>query len=54
MSERSQHANKRVAKELIALKLRQQMESQQAHQKHAQHLQHALIERGNAIRSFKK
>ena len=54
MSERSQHANKRVAKELIALKLQQQMESQQAHQKHAQHLQHALIERGNAVRAFKK
>lgn len=54
MSERSQHANKRVAKELIALKLQQQMKSQQAHQRHAQHLQHALIERGNAVRAFKK
>jgi peptide chain release factor len=54
MSERSQHANKRLAKELIALKLQQQMESQQAHQKHAQHLQHTLIERGNAVKSFKR
>ena len=54
MSERSQHANKRLAKELIALKLQQQMESQQAHQKHAQHLQHTLIKRGNAVKSFKR
>ena len=52
MSERSQHANKRLAKELIALKLLQQLESQQANNKQVQHLQHALIERGNAVRSF--
>lgn len=54
MSERSQHANKRLAKELIALKLQQQLENQQANHKQAQHLQHALVERGNAVRSFKK
>lgn len=54
MSERSQHANKRLAKELIALKLQQQLENNQANQKQNQHLQHALIERGNAVRSFKK
>lgn len=53
MSERSQHANKRLAKELIALKLLQQLESQQANNKQAQHQQHALVERGNAIRCFK-
>ncbi|AXQ21761.1 peptide chain release factor H [Acinetobacter wuhouensis] len=53
MSERSQHANKRLAKELIALKLQQQLENQQANNKQVQHLQHALIERGNAIRYFK-
>lgn len=53
MSERSQHANKRLAKELIALKLQQQLESQQANNKQAQHQQHALVERGNAIRCFK-
>ena len=54
MSERSQHANKRLAKELIALKLQQQFENSQANQKQAQHQQHALVERGNAIRSFKR
>ena len=54
MSERSQHANKRLAKELIALKLQQQFENNHANRKQAQHLQHALIERGNAVRSFKK
>lgn len=54
MSERSQHANKRLAKELIALKLQQQLENNHANHKQAQHLQHALIERGNAVRSFKK
>ncbi|WP_228256791.1 peptide chain release factor H [Acinetobacter sp. WCHAc060033] len=53
MSERSQHANKRLAKELIALKLQQQLENQQANNKQAQHQQHALVERGNAIRCFK-
>jgi peptide chain release factor len=54
MSERSQHANKRLAKELIALKLQQQIESQQASHKQTQHLQHTLVERGNAVRHFKK
>ena len=54
MSERSQHANKRLAKELIALKLQQQLENSHAHHKQTQHLQHALIERGNAVKSFKK
>ncbi len=54
MSERSQHANKRLAKELIALKLQQQLENNQANQKQNQHLQHSLVERGNAVRSFKK
>ena len=54
MSERSQHANKRLAKELIALKLQQQLENSHANHKQTQHLQHALIERGNAVKSFKK
>lgn len=54
MSERSQHANKRLAKELIMLKLQQHSESTKENQKQAQHQQHALIERGNPIRSFKK
>lgn len=54
MSERSQHANKRLAKELIALKLQQLIESQQADHKQARHLQHALIERGNPVKAFKR
>lgn len=54
MSERSQHANKRLAKELIALKLQQHAENAKETQKQTQHLQHALVERGNAVRSFKK
>ncbi|MCX5466161.1 peptide chain release factor H [Acinetobacter nematophilus] len=54
MSERSQHANKRLAKELIALKLQQLIENQQADHKQAQHLQHALIERGNPVKAFKR
>lgn len=54
MSERSQHANKRLAKELIALKLQQLIENQQADHKQARHLQHALIERGNPVKAFKK
>ena len=54
MSERSQHANKRLAKELIALKLQQIQETQQHSQKQTQHQQHALVERGNSVKSFKK
>lgn len=54
MSERSQHANKRRARELIALKLEQQQQDALADQKHALHLEHAHIERGNPIRKFKK
>lgn len=53
MSERSQHANKRLAKELIALKLKQHLDVQHELQRNKQHQQHALIERGNAIRHFK-
>ena len=52
MSERSQHANKRLAKELIALKLQQIVEKNAVNQKQKQHKQHALITRGNAIKTF--
>ncbi len=54
MSERSQHANKRLAIQLIALKLQQHAEQQNQHLKQQQHQQHAHIERGNAVRHFKK
>ena len=54
MSERSQHANKRLAIELIAMKLQQQHEQQNENLRKQQHQQHAHIERGNAGRCFKK
>ncbi|TCM67769.1 peptide chain release factor [Acinetobacter calcoaceticus] len=53
MTERSQHANKRRARELIALKLLQLAENNQADQKTARHLEHAQVERGNPVRKFK-
>ena len=53
MSERSQHANKKIAKELLAMKIQQQLDAQHESQKNKQHQQHALIERGSAIRQFK-
>lgn len=53
MTERSQHANKRKACELIALKLQQHTEETQADQKLVRHIQHGQVERGNPIRRFK-
>lgn len=53
MSERSQHANKKIAKELLAMKIQQQLDTQHESQKNKQHQQHTLIERGSAIRQFK-
>jgi peptide chain release factor len=50
MTERSQHANKRLARELIALKLAQRQEQglqQSAHQRSQQHWQ---VERGSPVK----
>ena len=52
-TERSQHANKRIAKALIAYKLNQQLEFKQANERSERRLQHHSIERGNAIKVFK-
>ena len=52
-SERSQHANKRLAKALIERKITAQLESKQESEKSERRLQHHSIERGNAIRIFK-
>ena len=54
MTERSQHANKQRACELIALKLQQYADEAQADQKLARHIQHGQVERGNPIRRFKR
>lgn len=52
MSERSQHANKRLAKELIMLKLQQINENKRSSEKQKHHHQHALTLRGDASKVF--
>ncbi len=52
-SERSQHANKRLAITLIEHKLVAQSRGKQAAEKRERRLQHHSIERGNAVRVFK-
>lgn len=52
MTERSQHANKKLARELIAFKLQQRAQMQAADDKHSRHQQHWQLERGNPIRVF--
>lgn len=51
-SERSQHANKKLAKLLIAHRLHEQQEAQSAGQKAQRRLFHHQIERGNPQRCF--
>jgi len=52
-TERSQHANKRLAKVLIARKLLEKSQQKQEVEKSSRHKSHHSIERGNAIRVFK-
>lgn len=52
-SERSQHANKRLARVLIKHKLQAQKENKLASEKSRRRMQHHSIERGNAVRVFK-
>jgi len=52
-SERSQHANKRLAKVLIDRKLLEKSQQKQEAEKSSRHKSHHAIERGNAIRIFK-
>lgn len=52
-SERSQHANKRLARLLIAWRLEQQRQDDSAALKSERRLFHHQIERGNPLRAFK-
>ncbi|WP_444997396.1 peptide chain release factor H [Aliikangiella sp. IMCC44359] len=52
-SERSQHANKKLAKILIEYKLSELMKKNQQSINSARHKSHYDIERGNAVRVFK-
>jgi len=51
-SQRSQHANKKLAAQLLASKLAGLLEEAEATSRSARHLQHHSAERGNAVRSF--
>lgn len=52
-TERSQHANKKLALNLIAYKLREQQENADATQRFERRMFHHQIERGNPLRCFK-
>lgn len=52
-AERSQFANKKLARELIAIKLMELAEQKAAQRKQAAHTQHWNVERGNPTRVFK-
>lgn len=52
MTERSQHANKRRALELIQLKLNLMQQQAHAQNKQQRHLSHMQLERGNPVQSF--
>lgn len=51
-TERSQHANKRLARALIALKLEQASDAASAQARARQHEQHSHVERGNPVRVY--
>ncbi|MDC9595599.1 peptide chain release factor H [Xenorhabdus anantnagensis] len=51
-SERSQHANRRLARLLLGHRLRQLQNMQQAQLKAERRLFHHQVERGNAVRTF--
>ena len=53
MTERSQHANKKFARELIALKLQARADQDQAGKRQQRHQQQWQLERGNPVRVFK-
>ncbi|MFP1766107.1 peptide chain release factor H [Lonsdalea quercina] len=52
-SERSQHANRRLALQLIEWRLRQQHQQQTAALREQRHRGHQEVERGNPVRIFK-
>lgn len=51
-SERSQHANRRIAMELLVLRLREHMDQHAARERHLRRMHHFSIERGNPVRVF--
>ncbi|MRW91712.1 peptide chain release factor H [Duganella sp. FT80W] len=51
-SQRSQHANKRLAAQLLSIKLAELVEGERERQRQLRHRQHRLAERGNAQRIF--
>ena len=51
-TERSQHANKRLAKLLLAFKLAEQTSAQQADERAQRRMHHHQLERGNPTRVF--
>tara|TARA_B100000745_G_scaffold66256_1_gene39037 strand:- start:2938 stop:3561 length:624 start_codon:yes stop_codon:yes gene_type:complete len=53
-TERSQHANKRLAKALLLHKLEQQRLEQEADDKASRRLHHHQVERGRPVRCFKE
>ena len=54
MTERSQHANKRLAKALIAMKLQQLAEQSADAARHDRNQQHLSLERGNPVRVLRE
>lgn len=52
-TERSQHANKKLARELIAIKLMELSNKETASHKQEAHTQHWNVERGNPLRVFR-
>jgi peptide chain release factor len=52
-SERSQHANKRLARALLFQKLEMMKQEQMTSQEKAHWQQHGELERGNPVKTFK-
>ncbi|KVG87106.1 peptide chain release factor-like protein [Burkholderia ubonensis] len=51
-SERSQHANKRLALQLLHARLREQADREAGHAREQRRMQHFALERGNPVRVF--
>ncbi|MEK6423723.1 MAG: peptide chain release factor H [Burkholderia gladioli] len=52
-SERSQHANRRLALQLLGWRLQQEAEQQALRGRHERHRQHGAVARGNPVRVFR-
>lgn len=51
-SERSQHANKRLALQLLHARLQEQADQQAGRARQQRRMQHFALERGNPVRVF--